>query len=40
MFVFTIGDVVGLAIWGIVIVGGILLWGIGKVQKYIESKRK
>lgn len=39
MFIFTIGDIIGLSIWGLFISAICLVWGVGKVQKLVKGKR-
>lgn len=39
MFIFTIGDIIGLTIWGLFLTALLLGWGASKVEKW-RGKRK
>lgn len=40
MFVYTIGDIVGLIFWGVIIGAAVLGWAATSIRGYLRSKRR
>lgn len=40
MFVYTIGDIIGLIFWGLFIGAGVITWVSTSIRGYLRSKRK